>query len=67
MSIVRAGDVTPTTESYRLYFLFNSLIGASVISLTITYLMQVYNALQRRNTLAYKLYLQSGETTTPPS
>jgi len=24
--------------------------------------MQVYNALQRRNTLAYKLYLQTGET-----
>ncbi|HET9683228.1 MAG TPA: hypothetical protein VFP15_03945 [Gemmatimonadaceae bacterium] len=62
MSIVRAADVTPNTAFYQLYFLLNSLIGASVISLTITYLMQVYNALQRRNTLAYKLYLQSGET-----
>lgn len=62
MSIVRAADVTPVTTPYKLYFLLNSLIGASVISLTITYLMQVYNALQRRNTLAYKLYLQSGET-----
>lgn len=62
MSIVRAADVTPVTTPYKLYFLFNSLVGASVISLTITYLMQVYNALQRRNTLGYKLYLQSGET-----
>lgn len=62
MAIVRASDVTPDTGGYRLYFLFNSLLGASVISLTVTYLMQVYNALQRRNTLAYKLYLQTGET-----
>jgi len=62
MAIVRATDVAPATGPYRVYFLFNSLLGASVISLTITYLMQVYNALQRRNTLAYKLYLQTGET-----
>ena len=62
MSIVRSSDFTPQTNAFRLYFLFNSLLGASVISLTITYLMQVYNALQRRNTLAYKLYLQTGET-----
>lgn len=62
MAIVRASDVTPDTSAYRLYFLFNSLLGASVISLTVTYLMQVYTALQRRNTLAYKLYLQSSET-----
>lgn len=62
MAIVRASDVTPDTGAYRLYFLFNSLLGASVISLTVTYLMQVYNALQRRNTLAYKLYLQTSET-----
>jgi muconolactone delta-isomerase len=62
MAIVRASDVTPDTGPYRLYFLFNSLLGASVISLTVTYLMQVYNALQRRNTLAYKLYLQTAET-----
>jgi hypothetical protein len=62
MAIVKASDVTPDTGAYRLYFLFNSLLGASVISLTVTYLMQVYNALQRRNTLAYKLYLQTGET-----
>lgn len=62
MAIVRASDVTPDTAAFRLYFLFNSLLGASVISLTVTYLMQVYNALQRRNTLAYKLFLQTGET-----
>src|SRR6476661_2757724 len=62
ISIVRASDISPNSSAYRLYYLFNSLLGASVISLTVTYLMQVYNALQRRNTLAYKLYLQSGET-----
>jgi hypothetical protein len=62
MGIVRASDVTPDTAAYRLYFLFNSLLGYSVISLTVTYLMQVYNALQRRNTLGYKLFFQSAET-----
>jgi hypothetical protein len=62
MSIVRTSDFSPETNAFRLYFLFNSLLGTSVISLTVTYLMQVYNALQRRNTLAYKLYLQTGET-----
>jgi hypothetical protein len=33
-----------------------------VLSLTLTYLMQVYSALQRRNALGLKLELMSGET-----
>jgi hypothetical protein len=45
-----------------LYFLFNSLACASVISLTLTYLMQVYSALLRRNSLALTLHLLTNET-----
>src|SRR5206468_2955783 len=43
-------------------FLFNSLVGMAVTSLTITYLMQVYSALRSRNTLGLTMHAQSGET-----
>ena len=62
ISIVGASDFTPHTASLRLLFLFNSLVGVSVTSLTLTYLMQVYTALKRRNTLALNIHLASAET-----
>jgi hypothetical protein len=62
MSIVGASDYGPTTIGYKLLFLFNSLVGLSVISLTLTYLMQVYTALRSRNTLGIAVHTQSGET-----
>lgn len=60
MAIVGASDFTPHTSATRLLFLVNSLIGTTVISLTLTYLMQVYTALQRRNVLAMNIHLLSG-------
>jgi hypothetical protein len=42
--------------------MFNSLVGMSVISLTLTYLTQIYNALQERNSLGLHLFLLSGMT-----
>ena len=62
MSIVGAGDYGPTSPGYKLLFLFNSLVGLSVTSLTLTYLMQVYSALRSRNTLGLMLQTQSAET-----
>lgn len=62
MSIVGASDYGPTTPGYKLLFLFNSLVGMSVTSLTLTYLMQVYSALRGRNTLGLMVHAQSGET-----
>src|SRR3954454_12515581 len=62
MAIVGARDFTPHTSPTRLLFLFNSLIGMSVMSLTLTYLMQVYTALQRRNVLAMNIHFLSGCT-----
>ena len=62
MAIVGASDFTPHTKPTRLLFLLNSLIGMSVMSLTLTYLMQVYNALQRRNVLAMNIDLLSKRT-----
>jgi len=62
MSIVGASDYGPTTAAYKLLFLFNSLVGMAVTSLTITYVMQLYSALRSRNTLGLMMQTQSGET-----
>jgi len=45
-----------------MYFLLNSIIGTTVVWLTLTYLMQVYNALQRRNSVGLQLHLLTGES-----
>ncbi|WP_218776009.1 potassium channel family protein [Sphingomonas sp. TZW2008] len=52
LSIVGGGDYSPHTTGTRLLFLLNSLIGASVLSLVLSYLVQVYSALRERNALA---------------
>jgi hypothetical protein len=62
MSIVGSGDFAPYTSGYKLLYIFFSLIGLTITSLTLTYLMQVYNALQRRNTFGFRMHLLSAET-----
>lgn len=62
LSFVSEGDFVPATLRYRLLYLFDSLIGVSVMTLTLTYLMQVYTALRERNTFGIKLFMMSGET-----
>ena len=62
MSIVGSSGFSPQTSTFRLIFMFNSLVGMSVISLTLTYLTQIYNALQMRNSLGLHLFLLSGMT-----
>ncbi len=56
MSIVGSSGFSPQTSTFRLIFMFNSLVGMSVISLTLTYLMQIYNALQQRNSLGLQCF-----------
>jgi len=62
MSFVGASDYGPASPGYKLLFLFNSLVGMSVTSLTITYVMQVYTALRGRNIVGLMIQGQSGET-----
>ncbi|MFL5335322.1 MAG: two pore domain potassium channel family protein [Geminicoccaceae bacterium] len=62
MAIVGASDFTPHTGPARLLYLFNSLVGASVLSLTLSYLVQVYSGLQQRNALGLKVDLLSDGT-----
>ena len=62
LSIVGGGDYAPHTTGTRLLFLANSLIGASVLSLVLSYLVQVYSALRERNALALTIDLMSDGT-----
>jgi hypothetical protein len=62
LSIVGGGDYSPHTTSMRLFFLVNSLIGASVLSLVLSYLVQVYSGLRERNALALTIDLMTDGT-----
>lgn len=62
IAIVGASDFKPATDAYRALYLMNSLVGMSVTSLVLTYVMQVYGALRQRNALGLKLHLLAGET-----
>lgn len=62
LSIVGASDFSPHTAPMQLFFLFNSVVGTSVISLTLTYIMQIYSALRKRNALGLKFHAMSAET-----
>lgn len=60
LSIVGGGSTyAPQTTGTRLIFLTNSLIGASVLSLLLSYLVQVYSGLRERNSLALTIDLMS--------
>ena len=62
ISIVGSGGFSPQAPRYRLIYLFNSIVGLSVTSLTLTYLMQIYSQLQERNSFALKIYLATRKT-----
>src|SRR5579875_3602050 len=62
LSIVGGGEYSPHTTGARLLYLANSLIGASVLSLVLSYLVQVYSALRERNTLALTIDLMTDAT-----
>ena len=61
IAVVGVSDYSPETAGFRMMFLFNSLIGLSMISLTLTYLMQVYSALNRRNVFGLDVQLGCGQ------
>lgn len=62
LSIVGGGGYSPYASGTRLLFLANSLIGASVLSLVLSYLVQVYSSLRERNTLALTVDLMTDGT-----
>jgi hypothetical protein len=62
LSVVGSGNYAPHTPSTRMLFLLNSLIGASVLSLVLSYLVQVYSGLRERNALALTVDLMTAGT-----
>ena len=62
LSFISVSNLEPKTMPFKLLYLFSSLVGMSVLSLTITYLLQLYNGVRERNTFGLKLHLLSAET-----
>jgi hypothetical protein len=62
LAIVGQNEFAPQTGACRMLYLFDSFVGVSMMSLTLTYLMQVYSALRERNALGMKVHLLAGET-----
>lgn len=55
------GDITPRTLAMRLVALVEGASGFALISLAVTYLITVYNALERKRVIARSFYHQAGE------
>src|SRR5579884_486984 len=61
ISIVGSGSYSPQNGWLKMFYLFNSLVGMSVISLTLTYLMPIYTALKQRNSLGLNLHIGTSQ------
>jgi hypothetical protein len=57
-----AAPFTAFTAPYKVLFLCDGFLGISVVALVITYLMQLYAALQARDELALKVELMTAQT-----
>ncbi len=62
LAFIGAGDFSPQDAFFRIFYLFTSLLGVSLVSLEVTFLMQLYTSLQERNVLGLKAYMLSSET-----
>ncbi len=62
LAFVGAADFAPQSTPFQILFLVTSLMGISMASLTITYLMQLYQNLLMRNAYGLQVHLLSGET-----
>ena len=62
LSFVGSSDFKPQSAAFQALYLLNSIIGMSVMSLVLTYVMQIYSALKSRNALGLAIYTLSDET-----
>jgi len=62
MTTVGTSDIAPKTAFYRMFYTFLSVIGISILTLTVTYFLEVFNALQARNTYVVKVHHASNNT-----
>ena len=56
LTTVGASDIAPKTPFYRLFYTFMAVIGLCTVTLTVTYFLQIYNALHARNTYVLKAH-----------
>jgi hypothetical protein len=61
LTTVGYGDIAPHTTFMRLVALVESASGFALISLTVTYLITVYGALERKRAVALSFYHQAEE------
>jgi Ion channel len=61
LTTVGYGDISPHTTLMRLVALVESASGFALISLTVTYLITVYGALERKRAVALSFYHQAEE------
>jgi hypothetical protein len=62
LDFIGSSDFSPQDGFFRLFFLMTSIIGLSLTSLIVTYLLELYNNLKQRNILGLKVNIMSSET-----
>ncbi|WP_035992471.1 potassium channel family protein [Leptolyngbya sp. KIOST-1] len=62
LATLGTGDLVPQGATYRLLMILKSLLGFSVFTLVLSYVLSVYNALTCRNTFALSLHHRSADT-----
>lgn len=62
LALTGSSDFKPHSAAFQAVYLLNSLIGMSVMSLVLTYVMQIYNALKSRNVLGLAIQTLSDDT-----
>jgi hypothetical protein len=65
LSFTSSSDYSPQTGFYRLLYLANALIGTASISVTITYILQLYSAVLQRNSLGLSMNVMTKGTGDP--
>jgi hypothetical protein len=62
LSVIGSSDFSPESGFFKLFELFGSVVGLSLVSLTVTYLMELYSNLHTRNALGLKVELLSAQS-----
>jgi len=62
LSIVSADNLIPKTRGFQVFYVVCSVLGVCIIPLTLTYVLQIYAALSRRNVTVLRAHLATAET-----
>ncbi|QDT16591.1 potassium channel family protein [Alienimonas californiensis] len=62
LTTLGTGDLVPRTDVYRVLMIAEAAVGFSYLTLALTYVMSVYDALNRRNVFALGLHQRTSDT-----